>query len=658
MIPAGTRVVSFVARSLDRLRGLDRFLELAERCCGLGPTFSASSSGDPIVRRGLDVVFHNRDYAAHLLAEQSAVRSRAALVPGPGAPAVVAEVLAASDLHVAPSRPYPVARSLLEAMAAGCVVLASDTEPHREVMTPGETGLLVDERRRRMRWRKQALAVLADPAAFRPLGDAAARWCGERLCPGRLPAQARRRVRRAGGRQGRVVVNVLFIHDAFPAQFGRLGLELTRRRGWQCGSWCRASRAARLRRPRCSRRSSCTWCPWRPSIDRATASPGPRSTAIISTSARRSTTRSKAMPQLRPDLVVAHGGRGRRRLFLREVVDCPIIIYCEYYFADSHRDISYRIDLPPAEPAPFFPRCINAPTLATLVDCDAGYSATHWQKQSFPAEVSSKIEVHFDGIDTELYSPARAPADRRPVDPGRHAGGDVRLARAGVDPRVRSLHEGRPSGLPGALRRDLRGGRRRRDPLRLGQAAHRHPSFKEWVLKAQESDDLDRFIFTGRILPEQLAAIFRLSDLHIYLTAPFVLSWSLLDAMASGCVVLASDVPPVREVIEPGQNGLIEPLFDVDRLTETALRGARRPGGIRPAGPRGASRRSRRNTAWTFAFRRWAISSSGLLPAGLESLESSPLRAAPRVCDENRARGTRSSGLAGAGKVFRLGVHP
>ena len=65
--------------------------------------------------------------------------------------------------------------------------------------------------------------------------------------------------------------------------------------------------------------------------------------------------------------------------------------------------------------------------------------------------------------------------------------------------------------------------------------------------------------------PSSLPRSFRLSDLHIYLTAPFVLSWSLLDAMASGCVVLASDVPPVREVIEPGQNGLIEPLFDVDR---------------------------------------------------------------------------------------------
>ncbi len=91
-------------------------------------------------------------------------------------------------------------------------------------------------------------------------------------------------------------------------------------------------------------------------------------------------------------------------------------------------------------------------------------------------------------------------------------------------------------------------------------------------------------MFLGRILPEQLADILRISDLHIYLTAPFVLSWSLLNAMASGCVVLGSDVPPVREVIEPGQTGLIEPLFDIDGLTETALRVLDDPATFAPLG--------------------------------------------------------------------------
>ena len=84
----------------------------------------------------------------------------------------MAEVLAAADLHIAPSRPYPVARSLLEAMAAGCVVLASDTDPHREIVEPGRSGLLVSGQDTDALTR-QALAVLADLAAHRPLGEAA-----------------------------------------------------------------------------------------------------------------------------------------------------------------------------------------------------------------------------------------------------------------------------------------------------------------------------------------------------------------------------------------------------------------------------------------------------------------------------------------------------
>jgi glycosyltransferase involved in cell wall biosynthesis len=94
------------------------------------------------------------------------------LLPGEVGPAAVQELLAASDLHVYPSRPYPVSRSLVEAMAAGCVVLAWDTAPVREFLTPGRNGLLTaDDPDAAF---AQARAVLADPAAHRPLGEAAA----------------------------------------------------------------------------------------------------------------------------------------------------------------------------------------------------------------------------------------------------------------------------------------------------------------------------------------------------------------------------------------------------------------------------------------------------------------------------------------------------
>jgi glycosyltransferase involved in cell wall biosynthesis len=366
-------------------------------------------------------------------------------------------------------------------------------------------------------------------------------------------------------------MNILFIHDAFPAQFGRIALELSRQRNWNCRflvqslSSCPTPSAEMLKEleihqvPKAAEHRSAEGIPW------------PQIYGHYLDQCQTIHDTLKSMPHLKVDLVVAHGGRGAPTLFLREVLECPIIIYCEYFFATSHRDISYRIDLPPAEPAPFFPRCINAPTLAALVDCDAGYSATKWQKASFPARFQHKIEVHFDGIDTELYCPG--PSQRqigsRSIPEGTKV---VTFASRGLESIrgfdlfmkvARRICEARSDVIF-----VIAGGEEIHygwDKLHTGE-----PSFKEWVLSGQV-DDPDRFIFTGRILPEHLASIMRMSDLHVYLTAPFVLSWSLLDAMASGCVVLASDVPPVREVIEPGYNGLVEPLFDIDRLTETAL---------------------------------------------------------------------------------------
>ncbi len=174
MIPASTRVVSFVARSLDRVRGFDRFFRLANTLLRARADVICVVVGDRIVRRGLDVVFHNRDYAAHLMAEEPVHDPGRLWFVGLSAPSVVAEALALSNLHVAPSRPYPIARSLLEAMASGCVVLASDTQPHREALAAGRTALLVAENDD-AELARQALAVLSDPALHRPLGDAASR---------------------------------------------------------------------------------------------------------------------------------------------------------------------------------------------------------------------------------------------------------------------------------------------------------------------------------------------------------------------------------------------------------------------------------------------------------------------------------------------------
>ena len=192
LIPDTTRVVTFVSRSLDRLRGFDQFLTVADTLLQARSDVLCVVVGDSIVRRGLDVEFHNRDYAAHLMASHSHLDSDRLWFLGASTPAVVAEVLAASDLHIAPSRPYPVARSLLEAMAAGCLVLASDTVPHRELIEPGQTGLLADAGDVNGLARL-VLAVLEDPALYRPLADAASITVHERfaqdVCLPRLAEQ-------------------------------------------------------------------------------------------------------------------------------------------------------------------------------------------------------------------------------------------------------------------------------------------------------------------------------------------------------------------------------------------------------------------------------------------------------------------------------------
>lgn len=172
-LPPETKLVTFVARSLDRIRGFDRFLDLADRLIRARADVVCIAAGDPVVRRPLDVAFHGKDYRASRLAQRPVADPERLWFTGPVGPDEVAEVLAASDLHVAPGRAYPAARSMVEAMARGRVVLAADTPPAREFLRDGVDGLLAPGDDADALF-DRAMAVLDDPAAFSPLGDAAA----------------------------------------------------------------------------------------------------------------------------------------------------------------------------------------------------------------------------------------------------------------------------------------------------------------------------------------------------------------------------------------------------------------------------------------------------------------------------------------------------
>lgn len=179
-IPAGTKVVTYVARTLDRLRGFDRFLDLANRLLRDRTDVICVALGGGPVERMLDIPHHGRDYGAGLLETIPPVDPARFWTPGRVAPGEVVEVLAASDLHVVPGRPYPIARSLLEAMAAGAPILAWDTPPVRELLDPDRNALLVPSGDPEAA-HAAALRVLDDPAAFFPLTQAARTTIRERF---------------------------------------------------------------------------------------------------------------------------------------------------------------------------------------------------------------------------------------------------------------------------------------------------------------------------------------------------------------------------------------------------------------------------------------------------------------------------------------------
>jgi glycosyltransferase involved in cell wall biosynthesis len=376
-------------------------------------------------------------------------------------------------------------------------------------------------------------------------------------------------------------MHVLFIHQAFPAQFGRLGLELNRRHGWECSfliqseSNCPTPTHEMLELPRHR-------IPLSPQFKAQKLTPWAQSYGRFLELAHAVAEGVRALPR-KPDLVVGHDGLGPT-LLLPEVIDCPTIDYCEYYFAPERSDISYRIDLPPAEPAQFYPRTINAGTLVSLHTCTSGYAPTHYQRETFPERWRHKIEVHFDGIDTELYRPRELPR----VIAGRTVPADTRIvtfvargleSMRGFDlfmrlaERIERFHPDVLFVVVGQEESYYSW-----DKLHTGQ-----DSFKQWVLE-QGHYDLSRFLFFRHLEPADLANLLCLSDLHVYLTVPFVLSWSLFNALACGCVVLASDVAPVREVIRPDVHGLIEPLFDTERQLDVALRVLKDPAAFRPLG--------------------------------------------------------------------------
>ncbi|MBD2203494.1 glycosyltransferase [Calothrix sp. FACHB-1219] len=268
-----------------------------------------------------------------------------------------------------------------------------------------------------------------------------------------------------------------------------------------------------------------------------------------------------------PDVICGHSGWGPT-LFVKDAFpNTPLICYFEWFYHAVGTDA----DFDPAEPLTVDDvariRVKNAPILIDLYTCDRGLSPTNWQKSQFPKEFHDKISVLHDGVDTEFFKPNPG---AKLVLPN--------LDLSGVDEIVTYVARGMEPyrGFPQFIE-SLAYVQERRpnchavivgsDRVCYGKSLPDGKTFKELMLNKVPLD-LSRVHFTGSLPYVQYLKVIQASSVHVYLTRPFVLSWSMIEAMSTGCLVLGSDTAPVTEIIRDGENGLLVDFFSPQKIAD------------------------------------------------------------------------------------------
>ena len=361
-------------------------------------------------------------------------------------------------------------------------------------------------------------------------------------------------------------MNILFVHQNFPGQFPHLAPALAGR-----GHRVLALTDEHNARPAPSGVQVLRYrAPAEP--DRAATGPAHN----YARAAARGVHAARAAVSLRdrhgfvPDVVLGHPGWGET-LFLRDVwPQARHLAYAEFYYAATGLDAGFDPEFQPDTPERRFGVTARKAHLAqAMLDADAGLAPTRWQAGTFPPELRGKIAVIHDGIDCDRIAPdpgARVtltPEGAAPVTLG--AGDEVlSFVSRNLEP-YRGVHVFLRA-LPAVLAARPRarvvvvGG----DGVSYGGAPADGRSWKRLLLD-ELGDRIDpaRVLFVGRIPYADFVALMQVTRVHAYLSYPFVLSWSMLEAMAAGAHVVGSDTPPVREVLDPGKTGDTVGFFDI-----------------------------------------------------------------------------------------------
>lgn len=363
----------------------------------------------------------------------------------------------------------------------------------------------------------------------------------------------------------------LFIHQNFPGQFRFWAADLARQPGMQVVGLGDVANQG-------NRRGRFDF----PVMTYAARTPGKSGAHHYLTSyeaaIRRGQDVARACQQLRtrgfvPNLIVGHPAWGELLFVKDEFPAARVIAYFEFFYGAEGRDVGFDPEFPLHVDARYKLRIRNSTQLQALATCDAGISPTHWQRSTYPAHELPRIQVIHEGLDLDVLK--FNPEARFSLPDGRTLSREdqvVTYVSRQLEP-YRGFH---------VFMRALPDLQKRLPHARFVIVGANgvsygvpppppHTSYREMLLDEVGGRlDHSRIHFTGRIPYEHYIDLLQVSKLHIYLSYPFVLSWSMLEAMACGVPILGSATPPVQEVIRDGENGFLFNFFDREQLIERA----------------------------------------------------------------------------------------
>ncbi|MYZ46747.1 glycosyltransferase [Propylenella binzhouense] len=404
----------------------------------------------------------------------------------------------------------------------------------------------------------------------------------------------------------------LFVHTNFPAQFGFVA-ERLRKEGWAVAAIASATGrpVAGIPLLRWQMTRGTTENIFRPAV-RAEAD-------LLRGRAAVECAKALSGRGFRPDLVIGHPGWGETT-FLKEVFPAARqVAYAEFYYRSQGADVGFD---PEFGPLSLDERCVVAAKNATLAmayaEADRIVAPTPFQAGLLPPSLHARLSIIHEGVDTGQARPDPAAAVRLPdgrvLDRSRPV---VTFVNRRFEP-LRGFHVFLRA-LPTLLERvpeaevllvgsDQRGG--------YGPAAPEGTTWKARMLaEVGPRLDMRRVHFTGPLPHAEMLAALAVSAAHVYYTYPFVLSWSLLEAMACEALVICSDTAPLRDVIEPGRNGLLLDFFDVDALSEALIEACLRPDAFRRLRVRARETILERFDRARHGLPAWLALANGLVPA-------------------------------------------